>query len=59
MFRIFGRLLKYDPKKVYLVVKTDGCKKRPIFIIKNLRARGIQVVEPEKYDSGERGPSLM
>ena len=55
---IFKATLKYDPAKTYLVVKTDGCKKRPIFIIKNLRAQGIQVTEPPEYESGEKAPNL-
>ena len=55
LFLIFKAAMRHDPHKVYLVVKTDGCKQRPLFIIKNLRARGIQVVEPEVYENGDRG----
>ena len=55
LIHIWKECFKRDPKKEYLVVITDGCKQRPLFLIKNLRARGIQVAEPETYPNGDKG----
>ena len=55
LFVIWRECMRFDPKKTYLVVITDGCKRRPLFIIKNLRSRGIQVAEPQTYPNGQRG----
>jgi len=46
------------PGEHYLVVKTDGCKERPEWLIRNLKARRIAVVEPEKYPDGKLGCQL-
>jgi len=46
------------PGEHYLVVKTDGCKERPEWLIRNLKARRIPVVEPEKYPDGKAGCQL-
>jgi len=44
-----------DHKKHYLIVKTDGCMVRPRWLIKQLKAYRIPVIEPEKYENGEIG----
>ena len=55
LIKIWKETFKHDPHKEYLTVITDGCKRRPVFLIKNLRARGIQVAEPENYPNGDKG----
>jgi hypothetical protein len=55
LLKIYKLSLRFDSKKHYIVVKCDGSKVRPTFLIKNLRRYGIEVVEPEKYPSGEEG----
>lgn len=46
---------KYGHKFHYLVVDTSKCRVRPVFLIKNLKSRGIQVIEPRQYPNGQRG----
>jgi hypothetical protein len=55
LIRIYRMSLRYDARQHYIVVKCDGCKTRPEFLIKNLRRYGINVIEPEQYPSGEKG----
>lgn len=46
------------PGEHYLVVRTDGCRERPEWLIRNLKARRIAVVEPERYPDGKPGCQL-
>ena len=47
-----------NPKENYIIIKTDGCKERPEWLIRNLKARRIPIVEPEKYPDGKVGCQL-
>jgi hypothetical protein len=56
IWHIVGALAK--PGEHYLVIKTDGSRERPEWLIRNLKARRIAVIEPEKYPDGKVGCQL-
>ena len=54
VFKIWKKAMEYGSKRHYLVVKTTRCQKRPAYVIRQLRQRGIHVEEPEEYPNGEK-----